>query len=419
VPDSQQILSPGDGQVTLQLATQSVNGAIQQLLGSQVELQAATLSYAINEPAVVTMVFTSHSASYLDTLRKVQLTGDPKVLCRIGTITGSDTQWQEWQDFWIFDFDATPQGIEAGQSGYLVKLTLKDALWRIDRVNRTLARHGRISDVVASIAADHDLDALVEPTVDDVTYFQIYQSDIDFIHERLMNLAANDKGRSNYRLYVRDNVLHFHTRQYKANLKAFNFYRSERSLGLKLIDASSANSNDGGAGVSVTVYNVYDGSTKTVYSDPNIALRLGNTIPSYPSEFILPTVRHAGANPISEADYIANSIYQHKRHDGYVVRLATNRTLNLGLNDLLNLQLSAEGDKNSAWAGLYSVGEVKHVIKSGTLSSVFTLERGETLSIKGGKFNAPGQDINLAEVSSGGVSKTASGSRTVAVLPAD
>ena len=85
--------------------------------------------------------------------------------------------------------------------------------------NRSFSQLRR-SDIVRRIAAENNLTPVVEDTIGNDTFSQLWTSDMQFLlDEVLPGSISASTGRGDYFLYIEDgNILHYHTPDYKPNV---------------------------------------------------------------------------------------------------------------------------------------------------------------------------------------------------------
>ncbi len=371
------------------------------------------LKSILRESAVKT-VFCTHEfvTTQVDTVDKVlkalMTDGNPNVRYRVGLSTPTSEFWLPWQEHQIVHYAAMVRGM--GQNaGHAFEITTADSIYTLNRPSRTANRQGTISAIVEQIAKDADLESVVEPTKEKYAYIQVNQSDVEFIRERLVNRAVNDKGRGQYYLYTKDNVLHFHSPDYQSTLRQISYYDAPH-LGLMQIDRSQQLWDLAAAGTRMIVYDPYTGKSQELVSDPEKYLRMADGI------YRLDRVKdgkqtllfHLGQNQPSEASAIAQNIYSFGRSVTFESTINVAKSITVRLGDLLQFVLAAVPEKASPWSGYYFVSGIMRTVEKETMRTVYTLQRGETtrdqttvtqtndLQQLEPETTAPGQDINPA-----------------------
>ena len=124
-----------------------------------------------------------------DVLRTAMTSGTPAFRFRLGLGQPRQTIWLPWQDHYIVHYGAVLQGISKA-GGHRLEITTSDALYIISRAKKTIARKGSISSMIQTIAAENNLDVVVEPTNGEYLYIQSYEDDASFITQRLLRRAG-------------------------------------------------------------------------------------------------------------------------------------------------------------------------------------------------------------------------------------
>lgn len=322
-------------------------------------------------------LFTTTTPDVLDRIfRSAQNTGTPLFKFRLGMGTPGGKAWLPWQTHYIVNHSAIAQGVGT-KSGHSIQVTTADAFHNMGRVNKTLAHKGKISDIVRAIAQQNGLESVIEPTEGDYLFVQAYMDDVEFIRRRLQLRAANKNGFGNYVFYLRDNILHFHTADYQTEIKQIHFYSSTQSK-LAFSDHTQQLWDDGICGAKLYTYDPYEGIAHESATDPAKSLRYSDG--SYQLEGVggfATVLKHLGTNRPEEAQIGAQSRYESARHRAFDAVLEMSRTFNIRVGDIVQVVITPESSKSSAWAGLYLVQSLVHTVKRGSLNSVFKFSRGE------------------------------------------
>lgn len=325
------------------------------------------------------LIVRAPTTDYVDSIiRSLQSLGTPMVRYRIGVGLPGQMSYLPWQDQIITDFSAVLEGV-GETAGHFVRLELKDILFTMSRSTKTAARRGKISDIIKQIATENSLsDTIIEPTVGDGIWIQNFLDDADFIRNRMVQRAINVKGRGCYNFYVQDNVLHFHSPDYQAQLKELVFYAAN-NIGLTQLDESQHMLEYGASGVHVVAYDPYTATMGEIASDPTKALRFGNVITPLTNvpgaELNYPF--HISTNSVQEAQNIAQTLYENARIQTLGLKLSISRSIFLRVGDLVQVTISPSGSKNSVWSGVYHVARASYRIESSVMVSVFVVQRGE------------------------------------------
>jgi len=371
------------------------------------------------------IAFRVASPQFLDKILKaLDANGNPLMRWRTGTGTGQQVNWLPWQQHYVVQYTAHFEGIGPA-AGHYIKLFTRDLLHLIDRSSRTQAYRGSVSSIVRRLAANNDLaDAVIEDTQGEGVWVQSFQGDFDFVRKRLIARARSVRGRGNYYLFVRDNVLHFHTVEYQTVVKDFAYYASPATR-LDASDVAQAKIQDGAAGVRLILYDPYTGEAKEINSDPNKALRMANSLPHL--DRIVGGQRNIREHRIqirneeAGATALGQNAYEFARAECFQIKMQTSKTPFLRPGELLRINIDPNAENTSVWSGLYLVGTAQHIVEKGELNSVYILQRGEMRVARAGNNslaaygtdtveddqNAPGYDINLRDTQSSNVTKGA------------
>lgn len=321
----------------------------------------------------------STSRNFVDNYLKGASAGaTPRIRVRLGlgSATG-EVMWQPWQELIIRQPLSKIEGI-GPSAGYFTKIVATDLLWEIGRVNRVLARKGKISDIVQGIADSYGLPAVVEPTKYEGAWFQSFISDYEFILWRMKYRALNDKGRGNYKFFMRDNVVHFHTLDYQTEVKDFLYYNSP---GTRLIftDFSQEALEEGAGGYRYVVHDPYSGIMQEFHEDREKVLVLGSESPRiYDLKGVQKNIPfHIGSNRSPEALALTTSRYEDAKSQAFKAELTISKSLFFRAGDIVNLVVSPSVGQTTPTSGYYFVPRVMHHVEKSSLTSSVTFERGE------------------------------------------
>jgi hypothetical protein len=362
------------------------------------------------DPSAHELIVRAPTTDYLDSvIRYVQSQGTPRVRYRLGVGVPGRMVYLPWQEQIITSISGVLEGL-GSTAGHFVRMSLQDILFTMSRTTKVSSHRGTVSSIVQRIAADNGIvNTVVEPTVGEGLWIQSFMDDREFIQDRLLMRAINQKGRGNYSFYVQDNVLHFHSPDYQAQLKELVYYQTN-NIGLTQLDETQNLLPYGAAGVRAVVYDPYSATAAEFVSDPERALRLGNVITplggmnldrNYPF--------HLSTNTTQEIRNIAQTTYENSRMQLMGLKLDITRSLFLRVGDLVQVIISPSGSKNSPWSGVYYVTNATYNVESGSMVSVFVVRRGEyqtnnlsptSLTILGDSLvvspqRAPGQPLNI------------------------
>jgi phage protein D len=357
------------------------------------------------------------NSSFVNTLLAAAMaSGNPDVMVRFGVGTPGNYWWSPWQPHIITEFVALPKAI-GNNNGYHVKISTADAFVKASRSKKVQVRRGKISEIVAAIASENALEkTIIEPTRGTYSLIQSYESDTSFLLKRLLLRAANESGRGNFQVFIRDGALHFHTPDYQATIHELNYFTGTSGLELYQVDQSQIQLQRGAARVHVITYNPLTGETKSVTSKEDRALKLAKTTPTLSKvpQADLNLLMHVGQNLDADCENYAQSKFEVEHSQLYQLTLVTTKTPTIRCGDILTLNVQSSSEP-SPWSGLYLVQSVRHAIENGSLTSAIILSRGELNKAGGTNFNdtavydasvltsesdSPGQALNVAAVNS-------------------
>jgi hypothetical protein len=299
------------------------------------------------------------------------LTPTPLVYVRVGTSVNNQVNWGQWQAHLVVSLRSIPK-----PSGYTILMRSSDYFSVMDRATIMAAWQGTISSMVTTIASNNDLTPVVEPTLGGFNLIQAHTSDFEFITERLLKRSANIGGRADFRTYVRDGELHFHTTGYKKKPYLIRHFFGPSTV-VVFDDSTQKQVHLGGAGILVHVFNPHDGTISTVLSKPP-TVKMAKSYPNFSGIKGGPRIVDwtIGANQPSEPVLIAQAMYELAHLEDYVITLKTDRVL-LRVDDLVNLDFTQSATSLNPWSGTYAVLDAKHNVINGMVTSSITLTRGE------------------------------------------
>jgi hypothetical protein len=345
-------------------------------------------------------------------LKEAMAAGTPRIRFRLGFGTPSNMFWLPWQEHIVTFFSAILESI-GGQAGHTIEMETQDLQFLMTRGSKFASRKGTISKIVEDIASGYDFgENVVEATHGEGLYVQSAMDDAEFVRNRMIRRARNDKGRGNYLFYFKDNALHFHSPDYQGELHTVSYFQTSGAA-LTQVDHSQKLIDHGVAGTTMLSYDPYSGQTNVIGSDPSHALRLSDSIYDYSkinADMQIPY--HQSANFAQEAEVIGQNTYEHTRSETLALRLEVDKTIQIRHGDFINLIVTPSDSKASPWSGFYLVSEVRHIIQKGAVRSVYTIARGEIrkslvnlTSAQSDEIliieqDAPGQNLNIGELKS-------------------
>lgn len=342
-------------------------------------------------------------------IRSAMATGTPAFRFRLGVGQPNNITWLPWQEHYIVHCSAKLEGISK-TSGHIVELTTSDAFHVMKRAKKTAARKGTISDIVQAIASENSLQAVVEPTMGEYLFVQSHSDDFSFVHERMIQRAANAKGRGNYLFFILDNVLHFHTADYQTTVKQLHYYKQPH-IGLVQVDRSQQLWSQGVSGTRLIAHDPLTGESIEVLSAPDKTLRYADGI--YALDTIAKSqrtiLRHISANRLQETVAAAQNAYENARLNTFEISADFDKSITVRTGDIVDLVISQQTEKTSSWSGNYLVTAVVYTIAQNAVSLKLIIRRGEiqpdTSNVTVNATNqqlvpeqqAPGQDINTQD----------------------
>lgn len=365
--------------------------------------------------------FRTTDPRFLESVKETMIGANPVMRYRLGFGTPSQRYWLPWQDQIVTNYYAKFQGV-GDSAGYLFVFATANELLRMERSNKVTARKGTISEIVAAIANENKLDHVIEPTDGKFMLYQSFIDDTRFIRERCIPRAITTKGRSGFYLYIRDNVLHFHTPDYQTTVRQMNYYNVQGTeLFVEDLSQLKAAWDFGIAGVRVVASDPYTGETKEVESSPDNALRLADSIYQFGNvnNGQHNTLYHLSFNPPVEVNALAQAQYAFSRQKTFKCTTSIAKTIVIRHGDLLDFSITQQASRASSYSGYYYVTCVFHSIKKQAVTSTYTLERGEIsgqsqdLTVQSSDqqlvqtTKAPGQDPNIIEAQSSEITKGA------------
>lgn len=379
------------------------------LTNSLVQHVKSTLNESMAGNPVCYHRFNTTQVDIVDkTIKSAMVDGNPFVRYRVGFVTPTGEFWLPWQNHQIVHYSAIVHGMGKA-AGHAFELSTADRLYTLNRATKIVARKGTISSMVQQIASDAGLDAVIEATKDSFSYVQVNESDVEFVRRRLLSRAINDKGRGLYSFYIKDNVLHFHSPDYQSSLRKLSYFEAPHQSMVQ-IDRSQQLWDAGVSGTRIITYDPYTGDSKEIASDPEKYLRMANGV------YKLNNVKngsqtlcyHLSTNQPSESSAIGQNYYSEGRSDTFEIRVSLSKSITVRIGDLLQFILAPTPEKTSPWSGYYVVSAITREIEKQSMSTVYTLKRGEIEREKSTitqpnsaaqlvpETTAPGQDLNLA-----------------------
>ena len=392
---------------------------------------STTLNESVYKGAIYDHQFTTNRIELVHrVLRQAMSDPTPTLRFRVGVKNPSGVSWMPWQATTITGHSSIPQG-SGTSSGHVVQIQSADDVFKLNRQSKVICRKGKISQIIQAIADENGYDAVIEETGNSGVYYQTYAGDAEFIRHKLVARAMNTKGRGNYLFYFQDGILHFHTADYMAEMRSIDYYGLAGS-NLAATDYSQKLFESGVAGVNVIRYDPYTGIGVEIRSDATRCLRYSDVL--YPVDSVsngrLNIPYHTGDNGDEEVLAMAQAGYEAARSRIFDVAFSLDRLTTLRVGNILDLNIAPAVDKRAPSSGLYLVADSAVQVKDGKAHCRYTLHRGETSRLPGlvaaagseslvPELDAPGQPLNLAELSASSIRKGAgnkTSDRTFAIL---
>jgi hypothetical protein len=353
------------------------------LTAGEMVVEHSVISSKVNSPTTFDHHMRAKPSAYIDRVLKALMeSGTPRVQVKLGVVSGSRQFYLAAQEHLVVNYSAIP----AVEGGHTINLHTADRLWELSRAdNKVKAHRGPISAIVKAIAAEAKLDSIVEPTQANggELYIQSHQDDVEFIVNRLIPRAINEHGRGNYHLFIKDNVLHFHSPDYQADIRRLSYFSPSPATMLVLADQSQPAIAHGAAGVVALAYDPYVGDAKTISSDSTRTLNFARVTPLLKSVAgaTKPMPYHVGPNRASEIVALAQNAYEMAYSSMMRLELKLQMSPTVQLGDVFEVNISPSGNFTSPWSGAYSVVELVHEISRGSMTTKIQLQRGEMAAV--------------------------------------
>lgn len=393
------------------------------VLNSPIQFNQGNITQAIGQPTVHEHYIVTNETDYVNRfLKSVSNSGDALLLARMGMVAGARKRFSEWQTFRLLGYSATPF-----VEGSDIMLRFADGLSVMDRVAKTRAHSGKMSAIVKAICDEYGFSSIIEETSGskDASYIQSFQTDFDFITSRVVPRSVNAKGQGGYQFYIIDDIVHFHTVAYKAELKSIRYFNPGPSSRLVISDESQERIEDGAGGVKLITSDCYTGESRDVDSKQDKLINFANATPDFKDRsFDMEVPYHVGGNRHDEAVAMAQALYAESYINMFSSQLTLTNLPFISIGDILNLELK-QTKSTSPWSGLFSVRSVVHDYVKGEVKSTYLISRGElltrnletravydelSLDTQLSETFATGQLLNMQEVA--GSSQTAGDFRT-------
>ena len=305
-----------------------------------------------------------------------KLFGDRLVRFRIGIKQGTVTAiWRAWETHYILEAHFLAGQQNASKSGYTFRLVTADRLYTMNLLERLQVKAGTIDQLVNQLVSTYSFPgAAVEATKDKFSFIQTFQTDYEFLLERLAPAANNTRGLGNYQVYVQDDQLHFHTPGWKINgVKTLTYgVPGCAASNLTFMDRLGTAQLEGAGGVRNIAYVPLTGASPTHMTQEALTLCLADITPEY--ERIKHVLTHVGQNQMSHEVSEAQTFYERPYFNTFRISFKFPNQPFLRPGDVVDLQLASPDDP---WSGLYYLYHSLVSVVSGRMMGVYTFCRGE------------------------------------------
>jgi hypothetical protein len=403
VPQTNQIRS-FSGKFVIQLA--KVPDPSQLLLGSSTVYLNGKCESIINLPKLWTHVVQAYSRNEFDSLDALLNTQkSPKIWLRYGVTDGSNSFFTEWEPQVLVSVRTQPSSTPSVAHGFAVTIVTADLLYTMAKNERVSSRKGKVADIVTSIALENGFEkTAIEPTQGDYALIQSFESDLDFIRDRLLSMASNKDGASQFLLYAKGSFLHFHTPNYQVGgVYAFDYGSPSNTLtSVSLTNKVNTNEHTKASGVKLVAFDPLTGKTTVWETRPDLELSLANTLPQV--EGAVYARKHVGQNQLTALYNESQSSYVDVKDEMHEVSFLVDNYPFIGVGDMISAQfVNATGDP---WSGFYYVRFARHEVKNAQVTSFYSLMRGEFVS---DEPNVTGKQLNPSELASSPLTSETSG----------
>jgi hypothetical protein len=309
----------------------------------------------------------------------------PTVYVRFGLKFGSEAVWRPWEQAII---TSARSSYSPGPSPVVV-VTVKfsDLTWRMGTREQIISRRGNVGSAVGAMWADPVIggkESDIEATVlsghsgSSGIWYQCLVSDYTFLKEFLLPRAANAVGVGGYRFYVSANTFRFRSPAYIPGATLQVEYNAAGQVVSELsVDDKSALlvGFEGASSLYQSTANPLTGKSFMLKSSQSVMARLGDTSPAATSVNYLHG--HAGLNLEDTEQARVQYLSATAQISQYQVSITVKNSIDLSLDNLVNLTIFGGGSKLASYSGLWQVGKLVYVIEHESLSCTALLNRGE------------------------------------------
>lgn len=388
---NQQLVKILSGKAELQIAKLgATSGSSGTLLPAfdpaNVQHLTTTVEEPINGWKTYVHTFQAKDSNYVDALLQPFLlqASPPMVSIRFGlTVGGNQAVWRPWEDHVIIGHRVAANPDQ--QSGPLVTIRTVDRLWLMLAKNRSRAHHGPMSTIVANLWNEiGGNQTMIEDTIltghTDTSgiWYQAYESTWSFLMRAIVPLARNVAGTAGYRLFVRDNVLRFHSPGY-GSLQPKKLLYTFGAPGFDRLNVEDRFYElAGGAGAAGTRRAAYDpltGKATLLQSDPKKLMKLADSRPIFNTwDYQL---SHVGSNFLAAEDARNQQRFSVLSSESYNSDFSSDKCLDIRVGDVLTIVVSSNIGASSIYSGMWLVNKAIHTIERGALNSKYLVTRGE------------------------------------------
>lgn len=362
--------------------------------------------WKVNTAKVWTHVIQAYSRTEFDALNtRLNTETSLKVWVRFGVSDGSNSFFSEWEPQILVSLKTSPSTTPSMPHGHNVVIVTADLLYFMDKTERVASRKGKISDIVNSIGLANGFEKFaIEPTNGDYALVQSFETDYEFVNDRLVDLASNKDGSSQYMFYARGAFLHFHTTNYQVTgVFSFDYGAPSNTLtNVTLTNKSNSNELVAASGLNLVAFDPLTGKTTAWETRPDLEVSFANTAADIGG--VAYSQKHVGQNQLTALYAESQSAYADASVELNEVAFVVDNFPFIGVGDIIKAQfINGQGD---AWSGFYYVRFVKHNATNSKVTSFYSITRGEYVS---DSPNVTGKQIGEAETSGSAITSDTSG----------
>ena len=337
------------------------------------QYERGTVAHQLNTWSTEVHMMRVDNLSDWRALYQLLLDSNRLVTLEYGVSHGGQIDWQLPESRYVYALEADGSSASASQAGFLVTMTTVDPLYTLDVGRSVQAWSGRLDDSIAGLMSGYDLPITVEP-VDNraVSLIQAFQSDYDFLVERILPRMANTSNVTGYVVYFRDNQFWAHTpcwtmcrgwsTKVGSDIPVSNFTAQDR-LGKSRID--------GRDGTHIVAYDPFSGETARAEDNQNLMAKFAPA--TWPYTVNQYDGVHIGQNGLADERSKFQYMVALARIKAAGAAITVVNEPGLSVGDRLNVSLPgpdpAQGD--------YWVCQINSTLTAGNMQTIATLIRGE------------------------------------------